>query len=266
MNKTTQITIMLEIDIKAMVKKIKPIIIIPSRMDASRLPNKPLADLHGTPMVEHVYKRAIEAGVAPVYVATPDQIIIDHIEKIGGKAIRTSESHPTGSDRVFEAVETIDPNHEYNVVINLQGDLPFIEPQSLKNCLIPFEQSDYTDIATIAAIINDSTEITNRNVVKIALELVDGKNHGRALYFSRNPIPSNDDHSFYHHIGVYAYRRDALKKFINLKPSLLEKRENLEQLRALAAGMRIDVALVDQIPHTIDTEEDLVRTREATAG
>ncbi|MDP1724169.1 MAG: 3-deoxy-manno-octulosonate cytidylyltransferase [Alphaproteobacteria bacterium] len=245
-------------------QKINPIILIPARLGATRLPNKPMADIVGKTMIEHVYRRGVESGLGPVYVATPDQEIIDVIKKMGGNAILTSINHQTGSDRIYEAIQKIDPDKKYNVIVNLQGDLPLIKPENLKKVVDPLLADAQVDIATIAAPITEASDKTNINVVKIALEL-SAKNPdiGRGVYFSRSLIPQtpNDDDVYYHHIGVYAFRREALERFMTLPVSLLEKRERLEQLRALASGMRIDVALVDQIPQSVDTQEDLDRVR-----
>ena len=250
-------------------QKINPIILIPARLGATRLPNKPMADIVGKTMIEHVYRRGVESSLGPVYVATPDQEIIDVIKKMGGNAILTSINHQTGSDRVYEAIQKIDPDKKYNVVVNLQGDLPLIKPENLKKVVDPLFADTEVDIATIASPITNSTDKTNINVVKIALELsAMNPNIGRGVYFSRSLIPQtpNDDDVYYHHIGVYAFRREALERFMTLPVSLLEKRERLEQLRALASGMRIDVALVDQIPQSVDTQEDLDRVRTQAIG
>lgn len=245
-------------------QKINPIILIPARLGATRLPNKPMADIVGKTMVEHVYRRGVESGLGPVYVATPDQEIMDVIQKMGGNAILTSINHQTGSDRIYEAIQKIDPDKKYNVVVNLQGDLPLIKPENLKKVVDPLLADEAVDIATIASPITEDSDKTNINVVKIALELsAKNPNIGRGVYFSRSLIPQtpNDDDVYYHHIGVYAFRREALERFMALPVSLLEKRERLEQLRALASGMRIDVALVDQIPQSVDSQEDLDKVR-----
>lgn len=250
-------------------QKINPIILIPARLNASRLPNKPMADIVGKTMIEHVYKRGLESNLGPVYVATPDQEIIDVIQKMGGNAIFTSIDHQTGSDRIFEAIQKIDPDQKFNVIINLQGDLPLIKPTNLKKVIDPFLADKDVDIATLAAPITEESDKNNINVVKIALELSTiNPNIGRGIYFSRSLIPQspNEDDVYYHHIGVYAYRRTALERFMTLPISLLEKRERLEQLRALASGMRIDVALVDQVPQSVDTQEDLDDVRKQAAG
>lgn len=247
--------------IEKMTQNCKPLILIPARMGAMRLPNKPMALIDGIPMIEHVCKRAMQADIGPVYVATPDQVIFDHIEKNGGKAIMTSIDHQTGSDRIYEAVTKIDPDHRFDVVINLQGDLPRVTPESLKAVMGPLQHRD-VDISTLGSPIVNRDELTDPNVVKIALELRD-KKEGQALYFSRSciPVTQSEEDKCYHHIGIYAYRREALERFVKLPPSLLEKRERLEQLRALSAGMRIDVALVDVIPQSVDTAEDLEKVR-----
>jgi 3-deoxy-manno-octulosonate cytidylyltransferase (CMP-KDO synthetase) len=250
-------------------QKINPIILIPTRLGATRLPNKPMADIVGKTMIEHVYRRGVESSLGPVYVATPDQEIIDVIQKMGGNAILTSIEHQTGSDRIYEAIQKIDPDKKYNVIVNLQGDLPLIKSENLKKVVDPLLADEAVDIATIASSITNASDKTNINVVKIALELsTKNPNIGRGVYFSRSLIPqtSNDDDVYYHHIGVYAFRREALERFMTLPVSLLEKRERLEQLRALACGMRIDVVLVDQIPQSVDTQEDLDEVRKQAVG
>lgn len=241
----------------------KPLILIPARMGSTRLPHKPMALIGGVPMIESVYRRAVAANIGPVYVATPDKIIFDHIEKIGGQAVMTSIDHQTGSDRIYEAANLIDPEQKFNVIINLQGDLPLIDPKALQAVITPLDNVD-VDIATIGSPIVNKAELTDPNVVKIALELKNEQaKDGQALYFSRSliPAPQDDKSVCYHHIGVYAYRRQALDRFVKLPASLLEKRERLEQLRALSAGMRIDVALVETIPQSVDTAEDLEKAR-----
>lgn len=242
----------------------KPLILIPARMGSARLPNKPMALIKGMPMIEHVYKRAKQANIGPVYVATPDKIIFDHIKKMGGEAVMTSIDHQTGSDRIYEAACIIDPKQEHDVIINLQGDLPLISTAALQAVIKPLANKA-VDISTLGAPITDPAELEDPNVVKIALELKENQTEGQALYFSRSlvPQPRDQEDQCYHHIGIYAYRRQALERFINLPPSMLEKRERLEQLRALSSGMRIDVALVDTIPQSVDTDEDLQKARDS---
>ncbi len=237
-----------------------PVILIPARMASERLPGKPLANLHGDPMIVHVWRRAIEADVGPVIVAAAEAEIVAAIEAAGGRAVLTKASHPSGSDRIFEALEIIDPNGEHDAVINLQGDLPTLDPRLVSAVLTPLEDAA-VDIATLVCEISDEAERDNPNVVKPAVSFQGDSKIGRALYFSRARIPSGAG-PHYHHIGIYAYRRAALARFVSLPPGLLERREKLEQLRALEAGMRIDAARVDTVPLGVDTPADLERARE----
>ncbi len=239
-----------------------PIIIIPARLGATRLPDKPLADIHGTPMIAHVWRRAMEAAVGPVIVACGEQAIADAVRQAGGEAMLTRPDHPSGSDRIFEAVETLDPEGRHDAVINLQGDWPTVAPDVIRAVLSPLAEAA-VDIGTAAAAISDPAERSDPNVVKAAVDFA-GRRIARALYFSRAPVPwdgGDATRPLYHHIGVYAFRRQALRRFVALPPSPLEKRERLEQLRALEAGMRIDVALVDTIPFGVDTPDGLARAR-----
>lgn len=241
-----------------------PIIIIPARLAAQRLPNKPLADIHGRPMIQWVWQRAVDAKAGRVVVAAGDQEIVDVITAAGGEAVLTDPGLPSGSDRVAAALATLDPKHEHDIIVNLQGDLPNIESRTLEAVIDATRKIPEADITTPAAIITRHEELHTNSVVKIAAEIADGARSGRALYFSRNLIPSGAG-EHYHHIGVYAFRRAALEKFMALPPSLLGMRENLEQLRALAAGMHIEMVLVDQIPQPVDTSEDLARVKELLA-
>jgi 3-deoxy-manno-octulosonate cytidylyltransferase (CMP-KDO synthetase) len=230
------------------------IILIPARMAATRLPGKPLLDVAGQPMIVHVLRRAQSAHLGPVVVATDSEAIADCVHKAGGRAIMTRADHTSGSDRIFEALEVVDPPARVKIVLNLQGDLPTITPADLKAALQPLDDPA-VDIATLAAEIRKPAERTNPNVVKVVgSPVASGRLH--ALYFTRATAPAGDG-PLYHHIGVYAYRRAALARFVRLPPSPLERREKLEQLRALEAGMRIDVALVDTVPLGVDTPEDL---------
>ncbi|HXE26896.1 MAG TPA: 3-deoxy-manno-octulosonate cytidylyltransferase [Stellaceae bacterium] len=240
-----------------------PVLVIPARMASTRLPGKPLADIEGAPMIVHVWRRAREAALGPVIVACAEREIAAAVEAAGGKAVLTKPDHPSGSDRIFEAVMQLDPARQYDVVVNLQGDLPLIEPNAIRAALAPLSEAA-VDIATLAAPIENNEELGNPSVVKIAAGLAPGVGVARALYFSRLPVPYGGG-AHYHHIGLYAYRRAALERFVALPPSPLEKRESLEQLRALEAGMRIDVALVDTVPFGVDTPADLARARELIA-
>jgi 3-deoxy-manno-octulosonate cytidylyltransferase (CMP-KDO synthetase) len=236
-----------------------PLVVIPSRLASTRLPDKPLADIHGAPMIVHVWRRAVEAGIGPVVVACGDAAIAAAVRGAGGEAVMTRADHPSGSDRVFEAVQAVDPGGAFDAVINLQGDLPAIDPAVVRAVFAPLADPG-VDIATLAAEIRDAAERDDPNAVKVAASLAPGAASGRALYFSRAAIPSGDG-PLYHHIGIYAFRRAALARFVALPPGVLEARERLEQLRALEAGMRIDVALVDTVPDGVDTPADLARAR-----
>lgn len=236
------------------------LIVIPCRMQATRLPGKPLADIAGDAMVVHIVRLAQAANVGPVVVATDAQEIFDAVVAAGGDAIMTRDDHPSGSDRVWQAVSDFEPAGSADIIVNLQGDLPTLAPDLIKRCIAPLERSAETDIATLAAEITDEREVGDGNVVKVVGTPLDSPDHMRALYFTRATAPSGPG-PLYHHIGIYAYRRSALERFVNLPPSPLEKRERLEQLRALEAGLRIDVAIVDTVPLGVDTPEDLERAR-----
>ena len=240
--------------------EMQPIIVIPARMAATRLPGKPLAPIHGRPMIVHCWARAVKAGLGPVLVAAGDREIVAAIEAAGGRALLTDPALASGSDRVHAAVEAADPSGIYDVVVNLQGDLPTIEPSILSAVLAPLAERA-VDIATPVAPISDPREHDDPNVVKAVVSPHAHGRGGRALYFSRAAVPSGEGVR-YHHIGVYAYRRAALRRFVALPPSVLERRERLEQLRAIEAGMRIDVAFVDSIPRGVDTPADLERARQ----
>jgi len=228
-------------------------------MASERLPGKPLANLHGKPMIVHVWRRAMEADIGPVVVAAAEAEIVEAVEAAGGRAVLTQANHPSGSDRIFEALGLIDPNAEHDAVINLQGDLPTLEPKLIQAVLKPLSDKA-VDIATLVCEITEDAERDNPNVVKPAVAFQNDNDVGRALYFSRARIPTGDG-PHYHHIGIYAYRRAALEQFVSLPPGLLETREKLEQLRALEAGMRIDAARVDTVPLGVDTPADLERAR-----
>jgi len=238
----------------------RPIILIPSRLASTRLPNKPLADICGAPMIVQCWRRAMESDLGPVVVASGDFAIKQAIEDAGGRAVMTKPDHPSGSDRIFEALQIIDPDGHHDCIINVQGDLPTLDPKIIRACLEPMK-TDGVDMSTLVAEITDEEEKTNPNVVKAVLGLKPGRSIGRALYFSRATIPTGDG-PLYHHIGLYAYTRDALTQFVSLEPGVLEQREKLEQLRALEAGMRIDAACVDTVPFGVDTPGDLTVARE----
>ncbi len=235
------------------------LIVIPARLSATRLPNKPLAMIGDAPMIVHVWRRAVQANAGPVIVAAGDQAIADTIRAAGGEAVMTDPALPSGSDRVHAAAEIYDPAGKFDVVVNVQGDLPTLEPKLVSASVTPLA-NPVIDIATVVARITVAEELTDTAVVKAALSLEPGATVGPALYFSRNLIPSGPgDH--YHHIGIYAFRRAALRKFVTLKPTILEVRERLEQLRAIENGMRMAAALVDTIPLGVDTPADLERAR-----
>jgi 3-deoxy-manno-octulosonate cytidylyltransferase (CMP-KDO synthetase) len=239
------------------------LVLIPARMAATRLPGKPLADIAGEPMIVHVLRRAQAADLGPVVIATDDETIATAVEKAGGRAIMTRADHPSGSDRIFEALNVVDPKRRAKVIVNVQGDLPTLAPGALKAAIGPLADPA-VDIATIAAEIARQDERTNPNVVKVVGTPV-APFRLRALYFTRATAPYGEG-PLYHHIGLYAYRRAALERFVALPPSPLERREKLEQLRALEAGMRIDVAIVDAVPLGVDTPEDLERARAMLQG
>ncbi len=235
---------------------LKPLLVIPVRLAATRLPRKPLADIHGKSMICHVWEKAIQSNLGPVLVACGDQEIVDEVNSFGGHAILTDPNLPSGTDRIKVAADIFDPQGEFNCVVNIQGDLPTLDPNLLKDVLEPLENTD-ADIATLATTIQDSQELQSENVVKVVLSLEESSEIGRALYFSRLPVPSgNAPH--YHHVGLYAYKRNALNRFVNLSVHPLEASEKLEQLRALAHGMRIDVKVVNaDTLFGVDTQSDL---------
>lgn len=235
-----------------------PVIIIPARMSSTRLPGKPLADIAGKPMIIHVAERSMAANLGPVLVATDDERVYNTVKAHGFDAIMTASTHESGSDRIFEALEAYDPENNFDTIINVQGDLPTIEPSAIISALAPLK-NDLTDIGTLGVEITHEEEKTNPNVVKIVGSPLSATRL-RALYFTRATAPYGPG-PLYHHIGLYAYRRNALTKFVKLSPSPLEKREKLEQLRALENQMRIDVELINTVPLGVDTEDDLTRAR-----
>jgi 3-deoxy-manno-octulosonate cytidylyltransferase (CMP-KDO synthetase) len=239
------------------------IVLIPARMASTRLPGKPLADIAGLPMIVQVAKRAQEAGIGRVTVAVDHEDILAAVRDAGFEAVMTMVTHQSGSDRIHEALGHADPAGRAEFVVNVQGDLPTIEPETIRASLRPLENAA-TDIATLTVEITHEEEKTNPNVVKIVgSPLSDSRL--RALYFTRATAPYGKG-PLYHHIGLYAYRRAALERFVTLKPSTLEKRESLEQLRALEAGMRIDAEIVDSVPLGVDTPADLERARAILGG
>ena len=235
------------------------LIVIPSRLKATRLPNKPLAMIGDAPMIVHVWRRAVAAKAGPVIVACGDQEIADVITQAGGQAVLTDPALPSGSDRVYAAAETYDPKGKYQIIVNVQGDLPTLDPAIVAASILPLARPEF-DIGTPVALITKPEELTDNAVVKPAVIFKPGEKIAAALYFSRNLIPSGEG-AHYHHIGVYSFRRAALKKFVGLAPTELELRERLEQLRAIEHGMRIGAVLVDTIPLGVDTPADLDRAR-----
>ena len=236
-----------------------PIVVIPSRMASTRLPGKPLALIGGRPMILHVLDRAREADIGPVAVACADAEIADAVRADGGIAVMTDPSLPSGSDRVHAALATLDPQGRHDVVVNLQGDLPTMPPGQLRAVITPLSDPAI-DIATLVAPIETAEEAAAPSVVKAACAFDRGRAVSPALYFSRAPIPAGEG-PLWHHIGIYAYRRAALARYVSLPESPLERREKLEQLRALEAGMRIACARVDHAPFGVDTPADLERAR-----
>lgn len=240
------------------------IVLIPARRASTRLPDKVLADIHGEPMIVHVWRRAAEAAVGPVAVAAAEPEIARAVAAAGGRAVLTRPDHASGSDRIREALDTLDPGGECAAVVNLQGDLPTVDPGTVRAALAALDAPG-ADLATACAEIRDPAERADPNVVKLVAGFAPGARRARALYFTRAPAPAGDG-PLYHHIGLYAWRRAALDRFVALPPSPLERRERLEQLRALEAGMRVEAALVDAVPIGVDTPADLERARAALAG
>jgi 3-deoxy-manno-octulosonate cytidylyltransferase (CMP-KDO synthetase) len=241
----------------------RPLIVIPARLAATRLPRKPLADIAGEPMIVHVWRRAMAAEAGEVLVATDSAEIAAAIEAAGGRAVMTREDHQSGSDRVFEAVETADPKREADIVVNVQGDLPLLEPSLIRDGIAALSDPA-VDIGTLAVVITEPSDAIEPSIVKVVGTPI-GPDMQRALYFTRSPAPYGAG-PLYHHIGLYAYRRAALARFVALPPSPLELREKLEQLRALEAGMRIDVKRVETVPMSVDTPADLEKVRAAVAA
>ncbi|MCW2315942.1 3-deoxy-manno-octulosonate cytidylyltransferase (CMP-KDO synthetase) [Rhodoblastus acidophilus] len=234
------------------------LVVIPARLASTRLPNKPLADICGAPMIVQVLRRAMEAEIGPVLVAADGEEIAAAVRAAGGEAVVTDPDLPSGSDRIAAALRSYDPEGRYATIVNVQGDLPTIDPAAVRAALAPLSEPR-VDIATLAARIVREEERTDSNVVK-AVGSPLSATRLRALYFTRATAPWGAGDLF-HHIGLYAYRRAALERFVALPPSALEKREKLEQLRALEAGMRIDVEIVETVPLGVDARDDLERAR-----
>jgi 3-deoxy-manno-octulosonate cytidylyltransferase (CMP-KDO synthetase) len=238
-----------------------PIVVIPARMAATRLPGKPLADIGGKAMILRVLDQALAAGVGPVAVAAGDPEIVDVVKAAGGTAVLTDPALPSGSDRILAALAELDPARRHDVVINLQGDMPFVEPGVLTACARLLEQEPGCDIATVVAAESDSADRTNPDVVKAVLALGEDGRTGRALYFTRSTLYGAAP--VFRHIGIYGYRRAALERFNAAPPSPLERREKLEQLRALELGLSIWAAVADKAPISVDTPADLDAARAA---
>jgi 3-deoxy-manno-octulosonate cytidylyltransferase (CMP-KDO synthetase) len=239
---------------------VRPIVVIPTRLGSTRLPGKALTDINGQPMIVHVWRRGLEADIGPVVVACGDQAIVDVINDLGGRAVLTDPSLPSGSDRTHAALAQIDPGLTYDTVVVLQGDLPTIDPATVRATLTPLVRDPACEIATLATEIEDPLELQAPQVVKIALAIRPDETIGRAIYFSRAVIPAGTG-KYYHHVGMYTYRREALTRYVSLPRGVLEQRESLEQLRAIENGMRIDAAVIQAEPLGVDTLADLERAR-----
>lgn len=238
------------------------VILIPARMASTRLPGKPLADINGVPMIVQVLRRAQAAGIGEAVVATDSEAVQTAVEKSGGRAVMTGTSHLSGSDRIHEALHTIDPEGRITTIVNVQGDLPTVDPADILAALSPLADPA-VDISTLAAVIVDPAERNNPNVVKVSGPFVKAARMHATAFTRANAIGSGPH---FHHIGLYAYRRSALERFVALPPSANEQRERLEQLRALDAGMRIDAVVVKSVPLGVDTPDDLDKARAMLAG
>ena len=234
------------------------LVLIPARMASTRLPGKPLADICGLPMIVQVAKRAEEAAIGRVVVAVDDQRVFDIVSEAGFEVVMTRADHQSGSDRIYEALLKIDPEGKARIVVNVQGDLPTIEPETIRASLRPLEDAA-VDIATLTIEIDNEEDKTAPHIVKVVGSPL-SETRLRGLYFTRATAPYGNG-PLYHHIGLYAYRREALERFVSLGPSVLERRESLEQLRALEAGMRIDAEIVETVPLGVDTPADLEKAR-----
>jgi len=241
----------------------KPIILIPARMSSTRLPGKPLADIGGVPMIVRVWRQAVAAKLGPVVVAAAEHEIAKAVEAAGGRAVMTAPNLPSGSDRVWAALNAVDRAFEHDIVINVQGDLPLLDPAAIRAAIDAMVTTG-ADIGTVAAEIEDGEDVANPSLTKVVATWDVGGTRGRAHYFTRAVAPWGTG-PFYAHVGIYAYRREALQRFIGLQPSPLELREKLEQWRALEAGMRIAVDTLDEMPISVDTPADLEKVRAAVA-
>ena len=236
-----------------------PIVLIPARMASTRLPGKPLADIAGLPMIVRVWRQAMAAAIGPVVVAAAEREIVAAVEATGGRAVLTPPDLPSGSDRIFAALQIVDPAGTHDVIVNLQGDLPDLDPAHIRK-VVELLSDAAVDVATLAVEIDSDVDRNDPNIVKPVIAWAPDGRSGRALYFSRALIPAGEG-AVFHHLGIYAYRRAALTRFVALPPSSLEKREKLEQLRALEAGMHVAVARVDSVPLSVDTPADLAKAR-----
>jgi len=236
-----------------------PIVLIPARMAATRLPGKPLAEIGGVPMIVRVLNQALKANVGPVAVAAGDPEIVEAVQKAGGTAVLTDPDLPSGSDRILAALAELDPGFEHDVVINLQGDMPFVDPAVLSDCARILKEFDDADIATVVAPEASPADRSNPDVVKAVLAMEDDGQSGRALYFTRSTLYG--DAPVWRHIGIYGYRREALVVFNDASPSALEKREKLEQLRAMELGLTIRAAVAAEAPISVDNPSDLAAAR-----
>ncbi len=240
------------------------IVVIPARMASTRLPGKPLAEIAGAPMIVQVWRRAMAAEVGPVVVACAEAEIAAAVRAAGGEAALTRADHPSGTDRIHEALTVLDPERRFERVINLQGDVVDLAPEAIR-AVADLLDDPAVDIGTLAAVIDEEAEIDNPDTPMVVAGLAPGQRTARALYFTRVRAPWGAG-PYYHHVGIYAFRRAALERFVALPPSVLEQREKLEQLRALEAGMRIEVALIDSVPLGVDTPADLERARQLLAA
>jgi 3-deoxy-manno-octulosonate cytidylyltransferase (CMP-KDO synthetase) len=236
-----------------------PIVLIPARMAAARLPGKPLAEIGGLPMIVRVMQRASAAGVGAVAVAAGEAVIVQAVQAAGGRAVLTDPALPSGSDRILAALHALDPGGEHDLIINLQGDMPFVQPQVLKACLALLAEEAACEIATVVAPEQSPADRANPDVVKAVLAMAPDAARGRALYFTRSTLYGEGP--VWRHVGIYGYRRAALERFTAAPPSPLERREKLEQLRALELGLSIWAAVVDAAPISVDTPADLERAR-----
>lgn len=241
-----------------------PLVLIPARLASTRLPGKPLADIHGVPMIVQVWRRAREADAGRVVVAAGDPEIADAVAAAGGEAVLTAPAHPSGTDRIHEALQRVDPDGRHDLIVNVQGDLPVLEPKTVRAAIDALARMPDAAMGTVACAIDEPADLMETSVNKVVAAWEPDTRFGRALYFSKWPVPWGEGEVF-HHIGIYTYRRAALERFVALPPSPLELRERLEQLRALEAGMRIEVGRVETVPLGVDTPAQLEQARRLLA-